>query len=46
MAELADSTEWEELQRQAKIAQCRYVRDVELPRFSSFMLFHTWLESP
>lgn len=30
----------------AKIAQCRYVREVELPRFSKVVRFHIWGESP
>ncbi len=30
----------------AKIAQCRRVREVELPRFSQVVRFHVWLESP
>jgi len=30
----------------AKIAQCRQVRDVELPRFSQVVRFHVWLDSP
>jgi len=30
----------------AKIVQCRFVRDVELPRFSQVVRFHVWLESP
>lgn len=29
-----------------KLAQCRRVRDVELPRFSQFIRFHVWGESP
>ena len=29
-----------------KIAQCKYVRDTELPRFSSVVRFHVWLDSP
>ncbi len=29
-----------------KIAQCRRVRDVELPRFSKVIRFHIWNESP
>ncbi len=30
----------------AKIAQCRYVRDVEFPRFSNVIRFHIWGETP
>ncbi len=30
---------------EAKIRQCRFVRDVELPRFSQVIRFHIWLES-
>jgi hypothetical protein len=30
----------------AKIAQCQFVRDIELPRFSQVVRFHVWLESP
>ena len=30
----------------AKIAQCRFVRDEELPRFSQVIRFHVWLDSP
>lgn len=30
----------------AKITQCRYVRDIELPRFSKVIRFHIWGESP
>lgn len=30
----------------AKIAQCRYVRDVEFPRFSKVIRFHNWGETP
>ncbi len=30
----------------AKIRQCLHVRDVELPRFSSVVRFHIWLDSP
>ncbi len=29
----------------AKIAQCRYVRDVELPRISDVIRFHIWLKN-
>lgn len=31
---------------QAKITQCRFVRDTELPRFSKVIRFHVWGESP
>ena len=31
---------------EAKITQCSYVRDVELPRFSRVIRFHVWGESP
>jgi hypothetical protein len=30
----------------AKIEQCRYVRESELPRFSKVVRFHVWLDSP
>lgn len=30
---------------EAKIAQCRYVRDVELPRVSNVIRFHLWLKN-
>lgn len=29
----------------AKIAQCQYVRDVELPRYASVIRFHIWLQN-
>jgi hypothetical protein len=30
----------------AKITQCCYVRDIELPRFSTLIRFHIWLDAP
>lgn len=30
----------------ARIAQCRFVRDEELPRFSQVIRFHVWLDLP